>query len=199
MPSPVRPTRSEVVRAQLSHPVIDADGHYIEYPAALASFLRDEGIDDLRALFGRIGAGFGSTDYDLLTDAQRAERRSVRGPWWSLPAANTLDAATGVAANAADVSQRASANRERAESEVKQVEKSVEIITEMGGTAGEVAKSSADQKEAADKSSLTVESLMKSMEDVAASAASQNEEVTRATGRVSEMGETGSLCLHWRV
>jgi len=100
-------------------------------------------------------------------------------------------AATGVAANASEVAQRASANRERAEAELKQVEKSVEIITEMGGTAGEVAKSSADQKDAADKSSLTVESLMKSMEDVAASAASQNEEVTRATGRVSEMGETG--------
>ncbi len=100
-------------------------------------------------------------------------------------------AATGVAANAAEVAQRASANKERAEDEIKQVEKSVEIITEMGGTAGEVAKSSTEQKEAADKSSSTVESLMKSMEDVAASAASQNEEVTRATGRVSEMGETG--------
>ncbi len=101
------------------------------------------------------------------------------------------DAATGVASSAADVAQRASSNRDRAEVEVEQTQKTADIITEMGGTAGEVAEASNAQRNAAEKSNETVAELLKSMEEVATSAAGQNEEANKAAERVAEMGNAG--------
>ncbi len=94
MTKPEAPTVSQAIRAELSHPVIDADGHFLEYMPALASHLKDEGIADVEGLFRLTGSGFGSLEYEGLTPAQRAARRAVRCPWWSFPAANTLDVAT---------------------------------------------------------------------------------------------------------
>lgn len=104
------------------------------------------------------------------------------------------DAAVGVASSAKDVIKRAYANRDRAEAEVGQNQKAAasDIVTEMGGTAGEVAQASNEQRQAAEKSNEKVAELLKSMEKMAISAASQNEEANRATERVSEMSETGS-------
>ncbi len=101
-------------------------------------------------------------------------------------------AAGAVADGAAEVAQRAVANRDRAEGEVEVSEKSAQIITEMGGTAGEVAQSSEAQKEAAELSNTTVTDLVKAMGDVTNSAADQNKEANEATQRVAEMGVTGS-------
>ncbi|MHC4455610.1 MAG: methyl-accepting chemotaxis protein [Planctomycetota bacterium] len=100
-------------------------------------------------------------------------------------------AASSVAEGASEVAKRATANRDRAEAEVKQTEKSAQIITEMGGTAGEVAQSSEGQREAAELSNTTVTDLVKAMGEVTKSAADQNQEASNATQRVTEMGETG--------
>lgn len=101
------------------------------------------------------------------------------------------EVALAVASNAEDVSKRASANRARAEEEVVQVDKSVELIGEMRGTAGDVSQASVDQKDAADKSNDTIVELISAMDKVSASVVSQNKEVDNATQRVSEMGATG--------
>jgi methyl-accepting chemotaxis protein len=85
-------------------------------------------------------------------------------------------AAGAVAEGAVEVAQRATANRDRAEVEVGQTEKSAQIITEMGGTAGEVAQSSEAQREAAELSNTTVTDLVKAMGEVTKSAADQNKE-----------------------
>jgi predicted TIM-barrel fold metal-dependent hydrolase len=82
------------VRANLSHPVIDADGHFVELMPALAGFMADEGIRDMAELWTLISAGFGTGGFDRMTAEQRAVARAVRGPWWALPAENTLDLAT---------------------------------------------------------------------------------------------------------
>ncbi len=100
-------------------------------------------------------------------------------------------AAGSVAQGASEVAQRANANRDRAEAEVEQTEKSAEIITEMGGTAGEVANASEGQKDAAEASNITVTELVKAMGEAAASATEQNKEANEATERVAEMGVTG--------
>lgn len=103
------------------------------------------------------------------------------------------DAAVDVASSARDVIKRAYANKDRAEAEVGQNQKAAaDIVTEMGGTAGEVAQASNEQRQAAEKSNEKVAELLKSMEKMAISAASQNEEANRVTERVSEMSETGS-------
>ncbi len=99
--------------------------------------------------------------------------------------------ADSVASNAGDVYERASKNKERAEKERKELNQSVEIITQMKETAGEVSSSSLAQKEAAMKTNMTISDLLASMDQVSASAASQNDEAATAARRVQEMGETG--------
>jgi predicted TIM-barrel fold metal-dependent hydrolase len=92
--SETRPTRSERIRAELEHPVIDADGHYLEYQPALAGFLADEGLDADTLLAGDIALGVGTWGYVEMDPDERARRRATRTAWWASPAANTLDMAT---------------------------------------------------------------------------------------------------------
>jgi predicted TIM-barrel fold metal-dependent hydrolase len=80
------------IRAQLGHPVIDADGHGIEYLPWFRDLLRDEGggaaVDAWHVV--EHGAGF-TRALDVAT------KRSLgvfRVSWWGLPAENTLDRAT---------------------------------------------------------------------------------------------------------
>jgi len=94
---------SAAIRRALNHPVVDADGHYIETMPILKPFL----IDSVREIAGgdlarRIEAGAAGVDYDetvlrpwsKLSERERRERGISRPPWWTLPAANTLDRAT---------------------------------------------------------------------------------------------------------
>jgi predicted TIM-barrel fold metal-dependent hydrolase len=91
------------IRSHLDHPVIDADGHYIETMPILKPYV----IDSVRELAGadlakRIEAGEAGFDYDdtvlrpwsEMTAQNRLLKGVTRPPWWSLPAANTLDRAT---------------------------------------------------------------------------------------------------------
>jgi predicted TIM-barrel fold metal-dependent hydrolase len=84
--------RVEKIRARLDHPIIDSDGHDIEY----LPLVREE----LRAL-----AGQGAVDrFELmvkgaqfmrgLDDGARRAQGLMRIPWWGLPTENTLDRAT---------------------------------------------------------------------------------------------------------
>ncbi len=96
-------TRAARLRRQLGHPVVDADGHFIEttpvFREFLQEYLRDQGGADLAARFERAGG----LDYDdmvlrpwsRLDAGEKRRTRPTRPPWWSLPAANTLDRATG--------------------------------------------------------------------------------------------------------
>ena len=95
-------TRSARVRARLDHPVVDADGHLIEtapvFKPFFLDYVKDIGGGDMAARFEAAGG----MDYDetvlrpwgALSDAQRRANWSTRPPWWSLPAANSLDRAT---------------------------------------------------------------------------------------------------------
>lgn len=89
-----RPTASEKVRKQLDHPVIDADGHYLEYQPALARYLQDEGLDEKTVLSGNLATGIGTWGYLGLSESERLSQRATRTPWWAAPSANTLDVAT---------------------------------------------------------------------------------------------------------
>jgi predicted TIM-barrel fold metal-dependent hydrolase len=89
-----RPTSSERVRRQLDHPVIDADGHYVEYQPALASYLHDEGVEPQELFAGGVAQGVGAIHAPAAPAAQRASQRLTRSPWWATPAVNTRDLAT---------------------------------------------------------------------------------------------------------
>lgn len=85
---------ARAIRAQLDHPVLDADGHTVEYLPALIPFFRKAGVaDDLDAFFRRIFDP-GSGMWGALSPAERLARRAVRPSWWAVPARNTLDFAT---------------------------------------------------------------------------------------------------------
>ena len=95
-------TRAAKIRADLGHPVIDADGHWIETAPVMKAFfldyVKDLGGGDLAARFEAAGG----LDYDdtvlrpwsALSDEDRRAAWTTRPPWWTLPAANTLDRAT---------------------------------------------------------------------------------------------------------
>jgi hypothetical protein len=81
--------RVEKIRARLDHPILDSDGHDIEY----LPLVREE----LRAL-----AGQGAVDrFELmvkgaqlargLDDETRRAQGLMRIPWWGVPTENTLD------------------------------------------------------------------------------------------------------------
>jgi predicted TIM-barrel fold metal-dependent hydrolase len=97
-----RNTRAARLRHELDHPVIDADGHFIETPPVFKAFfldyIKDLGGRDLAARFERAGG----LDYDdmvlrpwsRMSEEEKRRTRPTRPPWWTLPAANTLDRAT---------------------------------------------------------------------------------------------------------
>jgi methyl-accepting chemotaxis protein len=98
-----------------------------------------------------------------------------------------------VAANAEDVSGRASANRDRAQVEAQQSEKTRELLQTMGQTAGQVADGAKAQQVSAQRSQQTIAELLQSMDTVSDAVIKQSEEAETATDRVGAMGETGAL------
>jgi predicted TIM-barrel fold metal-dependent hydrolase len=81
------------IRARLNHPIIDSDGHTIENPAVLAEYIKAEGGSKVAEQFSASGGGYGLVIAgENLAEAR--DRRITRGPWWGIPAANTLDRAT---------------------------------------------------------------------------------------------------------
>jgi predicted TIM-barrel fold metal-dependent hydrolase len=84
------------VREQLGHPVVDIDGHTIEYFPVLDGYLREEGVDPSSPALRRMLPGaFGPpASWHALSGDQRAARRVARPPWWGAPMRNTRDLAT---------------------------------------------------------------------------------------------------------
>src|SRR5262245_18957183 len=85
-------TAARKLRDRLSHPVIDADGHWIEY----GPVMREE--------FKRIGGDAAAEGFDLaasrvpnslqMSVAERARKRVGMEAFWSSPSENVLDRAT---------------------------------------------------------------------------------------------------------
>ena len=97
-----RASSAAKLRASLGHPVIDADGHVIETAPVFMPFF-EEYVAKIAG--GEIVKRFrevGGMDFDemvlrpwsRLSWAERGASWATRPPWWSLPAANTLDRVT---------------------------------------------------------------------------------------------------------
>jgi methyl-accepting chemotaxis protein len=128
---------------------------------------------------GQDEVGLMATDFNAMIDALNASFTEV------------TTASQQVATGAGEVAKRASANKSRAEHEVEQTSRAAAIIKEMAGTAGFVNQASTGQKNAATKSTKTLEGLLQSMKEAAEAAEAQNKEAQEAAARVAEMGETG--------
>jgi predicted TIM-barrel fold metal-dependent hydrolase len=76
------------IRASLTHPVIDSDGHIVESQPAAMTYLAEiagkGAVDRYHAWQGRLAP----------TPEQRLDERLMRLPFWNFPSKNTLDRAT---------------------------------------------------------------------------------------------------------
>ncbi|MBI1737189.1 MAG: amidohydrolase family protein [Candidatus Rokubacteria bacterium] len=80
------------IRARVTHPVIDADGHWLEYGPVVSDQLRKIGGDAAAAGFLSIGRQV--REALTMSVADRQHRRISQEAFWSSPARNTRDRAT---------------------------------------------------------------------------------------------------------
>ena len=80
------------IKAQLTHPVIDGDGHHIEYLPYVRDLLKEDFGAELAERFSQLPHSAA-----LLRQVPPEKRRELglaRTAWWGLPTRNTLDRAT---------------------------------------------------------------------------------------------------------
>ncbi len=82
--------QSAAIRAKLNHPVIDSDGHWIDYAPAFVEYLRDSAGPRVVERFHK-SIPFGDTS--LMSREVRLDRRYPQPPWWGLTT-STPDRAT---------------------------------------------------------------------------------------------------------
>jgi predicted TIM-barrel fold metal-dependent hydrolase len=73
------------IRASLDHPVIDADGHLVEYWPEFDRHLKAEGVEGGMARFMSTANFDGSRLWAQLSPEERLRERAFRGPWWGFP------------------------------------------------------------------------------------------------------------------
>jgi predicted TIM-barrel fold metal-dependent hydrolase len=83
---------SQKLRASLSHPVIDSDGHWIEYHPMILDYLRQvagsKAADGLKSRDDVVGGILS------MSDEERRDQGRAQQAWWPFPTKNTLDRAT---------------------------------------------------------------------------------------------------------
>src|SRR5205814_2213388 len=85
-------TEVGAIRARLDHPIIDADGHAIEYLPLVRDILREQAGDNAVAAMDLVTGGAALSR--ALTPEQLRAAGLTRTSWWGLPTRNTLDRGT---------------------------------------------------------------------------------------------------------
>jgi predicted TIM-barrel fold metal-dependent hydrolase len=80
------------IRSRLNHPVIDGDGHWVEFDPVFSERMRKVGGD--KAAEGFLAAMQTTRDALSMSVAERRRRRIAQPGFWSRQAENTLDRAT---------------------------------------------------------------------------------------------------------
>lgn len=85
---------AEAIHARLSHPVLDADGHWIEFEPAAMEYLHKVGGDKIVERYKKVANQFGNKKWAQTPATERRERRMLQPGWWGVPTKNTRDRAT---------------------------------------------------------------------------------------------------------
>lgn len=80
------------LRARLRHPIIDADGHWLEFGPMVREQMRKIGGE--RAVEGFMFFGSQVMKQLSMSVAERRDQRLAQEAWWALPTKNTRDRAT---------------------------------------------------------------------------------------------------------
>ena len=89
-------SKSASIHAQLGHPVIDADGHMLEFEPAFLDHLQEVGGAEIVDRYNELCETNRKNGFDWyqMSWRERRDRAAVRPSWWALPAKNTVDRAT---------------------------------------------------------------------------------------------------------
>jgi predicted TIM-barrel fold metal-dependent hydrolase len=85
---------AEAIHTRLTHPVLDADGHWIEFEPAAMEYLHKVGGDKLVERYNKMANQFGNKKWAQTSAEERRERRMLQPGWWGVPTKNTRDRAT---------------------------------------------------------------------------------------------------------
>jgi predicted TIM-barrel fold metal-dependent hydrolase len=85
---------SRSIRDRLSHPVIDADGHYLEFGPSIVDYLKKVGGSRVAETF--LGRNERVAHVLNQTPEERREQRRAQEAWWAAPTRNTRDRATAI-------------------------------------------------------------------------------------------------------
>jgi len=87
-------SRSAEIRARLNHPIIDSDGHTVEFLPAFLDVLKEVGGSKVVDSYVNGGGIQRSLRWYQLSEKERLARRITRPAWWGVAMKNTLDRAT---------------------------------------------------------------------------------------------------------
>jgi hypothetical protein len=87
------PTPTQI-RSRLSHPVIDADGHWLEYGPVFGEQIRKVGGD--KAAQGFLAGARATREAQTMSVGERRRRRLGQESFWNRAEKNTRDRATGM-------------------------------------------------------------------------------------------------------
>jgi len=87
-------SKAAELRARLDHPIVDADGHVVEFEPAVLDYLKDIGGSKMVDNYKSAPDGAFIFPWNHMTAEERLRFREFCPVWWGHPMANTLDAAT---------------------------------------------------------------------------------------------------------
>jgi predicted TIM-barrel fold metal-dependent hydrolase len=82
------------LHARLTHPVIDGDGHWIEFEPTLLDYLKQVGGPTMVDRYRRNEYSADLQHWARMTLEERYARRAMQPSWWAFPTKNALDRAT---------------------------------------------------------------------------------------------------------
>jgi predicted TIM-barrel fold metal-dependent hydrolase len=88
-------SRSAQIHARIGHPVVDCDGHWVEYAPVFLDYIRQVMGSAAPELYRRLLPTLAGPS--PLPFEERRARRIAQSGWWIMPARNTLDRATAMA------------------------------------------------------------------------------------------------------
>ena len=96
-------SKSAALRDQLNHPVVDADGHTVEFEPGVLDYLKDIAGSAAVDRYKSSPEGAFIFPWNHMTERERLEWREFRPVWWGHPMRNMLDRATSTLPTRPDV------------------------------------------------------------------------------------------------
>ena len=87
-------SKSAKVRAKLNHPIIDTDGHTVEFTPVFFDYIKEVGGAGMSERYKKAVGSRSNNRWMDLSEEERRYTRATCPPWWARPAKNTLDRAT---------------------------------------------------------------------------------------------------------